>query len=627
MGLKDKLKYKFNNFMVQNPTSQITGVFVLVLLIIGLSTIFSFILLSNENLPSGMSPGILSRIWWSFMRVIDPGTITGDVGAGWALGISFFATIGGILVFSILVGFLSNKITDKLIELKKGRSLVAEKKHIVILGWSERIFVILEELIKANENKRNNRIVILSPIDSTLMYDQIKERINGFKSTKIICRTGDIKSILDLNIVSPGTARSIIILSDLSSKNDSGVLKTILALQYNNIKDIPIIAEILDAESLSLAHIVFGDYVFLIPVYDMISRFMVQVVRQDGLSYVYSEIMSFNGSEMYIQKQSNIEGKSFKDILFSYKGGIPIGIERSGKAILNPVDSELFRTDDRVILFSEDNESFSFTNKKIPINQDLIETRPSNEIKKEKTVILGWSPLLPIIIQTTDEFAPKGSSLLIVTDIGKALTVTENDIKDLNLKNIKVSYRKSTYNSIKKLKKLKVEGYDNIILVNNHFDNNSTSEEKDAQTLINLLLLRKYLDDLDVDVNITTEMEYPHNQYLAERAKVNDFIISSKIVSMILAQISQEPIMYDIYQDLFSATGRELYLKDASEYVKLNSDMNFATVMYAAYKKHHIALGYMSINENGDHSLVLNPERTSICSFKEGDRFVVIAEE
>ena len=113
-SVRDKLKYHFNNFMVQNPTSQITGVFILVLTIIGLSTIFSFLLLNHKTLPPGMNPGILSHIWWSFMRVIDPGTITGDIDIGWAMAISLFATIGGILVFSILVGFLNNKITSKL---------------------------------------------------------------------------------------------------------------------------------------------------------------------------------------------------------------------------------------------------------------------------------------------------------------------------------------------------------------------------------------------------------------------------------------------------------------------------------------------------------------------------------
>jgi len=561
------------------------------------------------------------------MRIIDPGTITGDVGTGWAMVISLFATIGGIVVFSILVGFLSNKITDKLIELKKGRSLVIEKNHIVILGWSERIFIILEELIKANETKRHHRIVILSSMDSTLMYDQIIERIKIFKSTKVICRTGDVKSILDLNIVSPGTARSIIVLSNLSSVADSGVVKTILALQYNNIKGIPIIAEILDTDSLPLTNVAFGRCVYLIPVYDMISRFLVQVVRQDGLSDVYSEVLSFKGSEIYIQKKSNIQDKSFKDILFSYKGGIPIGIERNGKVILNPLDSEIFRPDDKVVIFSEDEESFNLSNKKIPIDRNAINIKPTKEAVKEKTLILGWSPSLPLIIKTTNEFSPKGSTLLIVSDMGEALVKTEEDIKDLSLKNIKVTYKKSTYNSLKILKNLKAETYDNIILVNNHFDNDSTSEEKDAQTLINLLLLRKYLDDLDTDVNITTEMEYPHNQYLAERAKVNDFIISSKIVSMILAQISQEPLIYSIYQDLFRATGRELYLKEASEYVQLNKEINFATVLFAVYKKHHIALGYMTMNDDGHNVLVLNPERNSICRFKERDRFVVIAEE
>ena len=186
------------------------------------------------------------------------------------------------------------------------------------------------------------------------------------------------------------------------------------------------------------------------------------------------------------------------------------------------------------------------------------------------------------------------------------------------------------YSNLEDLVNIKPEIYNNIILLNNHSEN-LNSEDKDAQTLMNLLLLRKYLDNKDIQVNITTEMECVQNQQLAQAAKINDFIMSSQIISMILAQISEEPQMYNIYQDLFNSSGSEIYLKHADSYVKMDERINFATIIAAAYKKHHIAIGYRimtdEMNSNNNFGITLNPEKESTCQFKQGDMLIVIAED
>lgn len=76
MSIKQHLKYRFDNFMTQNPASQITGVFILVILIILLTSLFTMAFINNNSLQNDIDSNFLSRIWWSFMRVIDPGTIT-----------------------------------------------------------------------------------------------------------------------------------------------------------------------------------------------------------------------------------------------------------------------------------------------------------------------------------------------------------------------------------------------------------------------------------------------------------------------------------------------------------------------------------------------------------------------
>ena len=92
---------------------------------------------------------------------LDSGTMGGD--EGWAFrSVRFVATLCGIFLISILIGTISSGIDEKLEELKKGRSKVLESNHTLILGWSEKVFSIIREIVEANENQKKPCIVILA---------------------------------------------------------------------------------------------------------------------------------------------------------------------------------------------------------------------------------------------------------------------------------------------------------------------------------------------------------------------------------------------------------------------------------------------------------------------------------
>jgi hypothetical protein len=72
------------------------------------------------------------------MRTLDSGTMGGDAGWGFRW-VMLGVTLGGIFVVSALIGVLSSGLEGKLDELRKGRSVVIEKDHTIILNWSASI--------------------------------------------------------------------------------------------------------------------------------------------------------------------------------------------------------------------------------------------------------------------------------------------------------------------------------------------------------------------------------------------------------------------------------------------------------------------------------------------------------
>ena len=73
--------------------------------------------------------------------------------------VRLIATLGSLFLISILIGTISSGIDGKLEELKKGRSRVLETNHTLILGWSEKVFSIILEIIEANSNQKNPSIL------------------------------------------------------------------------------------------------------------------------------------------------------------------------------------------------------------------------------------------------------------------------------------------------------------------------------------------------------------------------------------------------------------------------------------------------------------------------------------
>src|SRR5690606_29061177 len=134
-------------------------------------------------------------------------------------------TLGGIFIVSALIGVLNNGLEDRLSELRKGRSLVVESGHTIILGWNEQIFSIISELVLANANQKRSCIVILGERDKVAMEDEIRDNVGDTGRTRIVCRSGNPIDLADLSIVSPHTARAIIVLSPRTADPDSNVIK------------------------------------------------------------------------------------------------------------------------------------------------------------------------------------------------------------------------------------------------------------------------------------------------------------------------------------------------------------------------------------------------------------------
>jgi len=112
--------------------------------------------------------------------------------------------------------------------------------------------------------------------------------------------------------------------------------------------------------------------------------------------------------------------------------------------------------------------------------------------------------------------------------------------------------------------------------------------------------------------------------------KVDDVIVSDRVLSLLLTQLSENEHLAGVFAELFAAEGSEIYLRPAADYVELERDVTFATVVEAARRRREVAVGYrlkQGENDPSEAGFEINPPKSARVSFDADDRVIVLAED
>lgn len=619
--MKGKLKYRFDNLMSKGTGALIGALAIVTLLMI---TIVSFIVWITG---SGDGTGFLSLFWMGVLRSLDPGTMGGDTGSFLFVAAMFAITLGGIFIFSILVGLLTTGISSKLEALQKGHSAVVESNHTVILGWSSQIFTILSELIEANNNQKNACIVILSPVDKVEMDEEIRNRIPNTKTTRIVTRNGSPIDLNDLGLLSLHTARSVII----NESNDADVIKTLLAVinsPTERTSPYQIVAVLREPKNVAVAQIAARGQAEIILEDAIISRIIAQTCRQSGLSAVYTELLDFDGDEIYLRAFPALTGKTYGEILPLFETSSVIGLKTADGVRLNPPMDTVLRDGDEVIAVTADDDTLVLSGAAVPapVLSQISQKKPTAQAQ-ERILILGWNENAMRIIEELDHYVASGSKIIVASDSEEARA--EIKCAERGLEHVSVTLVEGDITERETLDELLVEDVPHIILLSDRYQEDI--QKADANTLITLLHLRNIAELTGKQFSIVSEMLDIRNRRLAEVAKVNDFIVSDTIISLLIAQVSENNLLNAVFEDIFDSDGSELYIKPMDQYVTLQEPVSFYTVLEAARRKGETAFGYKLASEakqdNASGGVHINPNKSVMIPFTEGDSVIVAAED
>ena len=566
---------------------------------------------------------------------------------------SIMGVLVGLILFSSMVAFITSVFEAKLDELRRGRSIVLEKDHTLILGFGDRILEVIRELIEANDSEPDAAIVILSDDDKEYMDNYIRDHILDFRTTRIITRSGIVTNINNLKKVMAKNAKSIIIINSAASwqpnaeKNlaDALVLKSIMSIiaVCDGEKHPPIVCEIHSDRDRNLAQNISNGTVKALNEVSVLSRMIAQLaISRNGLSVVYGDMVGFDGNEFYFYRpeQGWSNGLTFKESINRFNNSTPMGIHTNeGKIILNPPKDMAVTGGDELIVFAEDDSTIKYYDD--PVYEPKIDSIPTvkTNLAHQRVGLLNWTTKTKIIVEKLCTYLPNESELeVFVSALNDEMENAKQSLAKSYPK-IKISIKVIDFNELKELEFINPLSFDSILILS---PGGSTIEEMDAYVISLLIRIRQILlasiDGKNKNhklPKLITEVMDSENIDIILNSGVEDFMVSNQFVSQIMAQVSEEPLALDVYDDLFRAEGSEIYIKPASNYFDFSESktikIKYGECIEAAQLREEIILGLQFYKAQKDKEnmfgLKLIPDKNEIFTLNAQDGFIALAQD
>ncbi|KAM3280099.1 hypothetical protein ACQJBY_047096 [Aegilops geniculata] len=520
VAFNKRLAYRVDIFLSLHPYAKPLVLLVGTMLLIGLGGLALY----------GVTDDSLSDcLWLSWTFVADAGNHANAVGFGPKL-VSVSISIGGMLVFAMMLGLVTDSISEKFDSLRKGRSEVIEQSHTLILGWSDKLGSLLNQICIANESLGGGTIVVMAERDKEEMEADIAKMEFDLKGTAVICRSGSPLILADLKKVSVSKARAIVVLAEEGNADQSDARALRIVLSLTGVKEGlrgHIVVELSDLDNEVLVKLVGGDLVETVVAHDVIGRLMIQCARQPGLAQIWEDILGFENCEFYIKRWPQLVGMQFEDVLISFPDAVPCGIKMAsygGKIILNPDDCYVLQEGDEVIVIAEDDDTYTpapLPKVKEAVYIDIVRhERNSQKIllcgmrrdiddmivvrrgyppkdfvgpkSPERILFCGWRRDMEDMIMVLDAFLAPGSELWMFNDVpevDRERKLIDGGLDFSRLENITLVHREGNAVIRRHLESLPLESFDSILILADESVEDSAIQA-DSRSLATLLLIR-----------------------------------------------------------------------------------------------------------------------------------------
>lgn len=607
--LRHRIRYRFDNMLARGTGAALVWLGVVTLLSVVLSALLLAVF--NVTLAGSASGSWLEDFWQSLLRVLDTGTMASDVGWGRRV-LALLVTIFGVLVAGTLIGLIAHGVEERIDRMQRGRSVVIESGHIVILGGSRRIPLIVQQLVLANAGRDASTIVVLADEDPTALRAAVVDVVPDRLGTNVVYRSGDPTRRTDLAIVRIDQARGAIVLSDRDD-HDGAVAQTVIAIraELGEHGHLPIVVEAAERETVERLQRACGADVHGIVTAEAVARTAAFALRRRGLIQVVEELTDFRGCDLHVVDQPDARGLRFEALVGRYANARVIGVAGDDGGIeLAPSPDRVVAARERLVIIAADLSTLEEVDEPVSMAA-TVHDAVIEEPVEEHVLVVGWNRLGTHLLTGWATAARASSTVEVVFDprlvaaadvivppIGVPVVVTEQaDV--------------STWSARRKPTTVVFLGYESL-----------GASEADARTLLDVLLLRRRFATDGAAPRFIVELLDSEHLDLAELDGPDDFLISAELGCQFIAQLVEQPERRAVLLSLYSGSGASIRMIRC-EHLGLVGEITGAAVVAATAAVGVVGIGWRRASARGG-DLVLNPHISTRAVLEPDDEIVVV---
>jgi voltage-gated potassium channel Kch len=459
------------------------------------------------------------------------------------------------------------------------------------------------------------------------MDSEIRSRVPNLGKLKVITRTGDPTNPEDLKRANVSSAKSIIIL-DADETGDSTIVSTVLAVKSVNANPaLRIIAELDDAHTADAITSATNNQVIAIRSQEVIARVTAQASRQPGLAAVTLDLLDFSGDEIYISTVPELVGKTYSDALLAFNQASVIGlVDADGVSELNPKPTTKISSGTKIIAIAEDDDKIIYTGLRENLKIKKVPASSSAKKSPEHLLFIGWSSMGRAVVGELSRFLPNGSTVHIVAE---ARHVDPAELKGLNFgKNIKVTHSSVSGDIDELIAAASAKKYNEIVILG--YREAIIEAEADSQTMLTMLQMNQIFEAKNNSVKPTrlvAEILDSRKAELARVAAVDDMVVSDNLAALLIAQVSENPALEKVFDDLFDADSASVSVNPIEIYAQLGKPIEFAELVAVGRAHGESVIGYRTLAGSkhlASSGVKLNPVKSTMFTPAKGDGLIIV---
>jgi hypothetical protein len=587
--------------------------------------------------PRFEDPG--EAVWWSFLRLSDPGYLGDDEGLV-SVSVSTVVTVLGYVLFlGLLVAILTQWMNTLIHRVESGTTPVAFKNHIVILGWSHRTPSIVLELLETrgrvsrfleDSGAHDLRIVILAEhVDEDLRAELKSSLGDRWDDRCVVLRSGSPLKLDDLKRAAFHDAASVILpgagfATVLPGVADSEVIKTLASISEAGKREghTPLaVAALYNANRGPVARRAYGGELEVIAADQLVSQLMAQCTLQSGLWPIYRELLSLNEkNSIYVRELGSDPVTDIGEAQRACPNAVVIGVipSEAREPTLNPPGDMRIQSGDKLIFIAKcfDDCRLVEAAEATPLAREVGWHPVESEV--ETVLILGWSRKVPKALAELLSYRQKRLKIDVVGN-------TPVDEREVTIDGVVEAQRDETVRQVEcnfmnpdVVTEIHPENYDAVLMI--------ARERLEDEAIADAATISAYLT---VDTSqpggrgshVVAEVLDEENAVHFAGEKV-DAIVSPMIVSYVLSQVALERELGLIFQELARSWGTTILFRSLERGTE-SAEFSFSELSEQAALQGETAIGVVT-SSAAERRLQLNPGADTRWSSKEIEHVIVL---